>query len=427
MKVNVNVDVHHLTRVEGHGNIKVRVRDGELQEARWDVVETPRFFEVMLKGQHYSAAALLSSRICGICSISHALTSLNATEDALGVTVPPVAQKLRLLAKHGETLQSHVLHVLFLAAPDLLGIPSVIPLIESNPAVVDIARRLKGLGNRVCDVVAGRTTHPVSLQVGGVAVMPSRKALLELQDGLARAPEDLAAVVDLVKTLSLPDFSRETEFVSLQSDGPGDYPYIGRAMVSTDGVRKPAGEYRAMTNEYVTEDNTSKWCKLSRETFAVGALARFNNNHAALRPEALAVAEALGLAPVSHNPFHNNLAQLVESVQAVYDCAALVDELLETDPKAETMAAVEPRAGEGTGAVEAPRGILYHHYAYDSDGRITAADCVIPTTQNNANIHQDLPALVKALATDETTDEELELLCSMLVRAYDPCVSCSVH
>ena len=427
MKVNINVDVHHLTRVEGHGNIKVRVRKGKLEEARWDVIETPRFFEVMLKGQHYTAAALLTSRICGICSISHALTSLHATEDALGVTVPPAAVKLRQLAKHGETLQSHVLHVLFLAAPDLLGLPSVIPLIQSNPDVVDVARRLKGLGNRVCDVVAGRTTHPVSLQVGGVAVMPQKKHLQQLRDDLARAPEDLAAVVELVKTLELPDFTRETEFVSLKSAGEGDYPYLGREMISTDGVQKPADQYRAMTNEYVTEDNTSKWCKLSRETFAVGALARFNNNHAGLRPEAAALAAELGLEPVCHNPFYNNLAQLVESVQAVHDGIELVDELLDTDPKATIMAEVKPRAGEGTGAVEAPRGILYHHYEYDDEGPITAADCVIPTTQNNANIHQDLPALVKALATDQTTDQQLELLCSMLVRAYDPCVSCSVH
>ena len=425
MKVNLNVDVHHLARVEGHGNIKVRVRDGELREARWDVVETPRFFEVMLKGQHYTAAALLTSRICGICSISHALTSLHATEDALGVTVPPAAIKLRELAKHGETLQSHVLHVLFLVAPDLLGLPSVIPLIKSNPAVVDIARRLKGLGNRVCDVVAGRTTHPVSLQVGGVAVMPTKKRLVQLRDELARAPEDLAAVVDLIKTLELPDFSRETEFVSLKGDG--DYPYLGREMISTDGVHKAAADYRAMTNEYVTEDNTSKWCKLSRETFAVGALARFNNNHLGLRPEAAAVAADLGLEPVCHNPFYNNLAQLVESVQAAHDCMALLDELLDGDPEAQIMAEVQPRAGEGTGVVEAPRGILYHHYAYDDEGRITAADCVIPTTQNNANIHLDLPALVEQFATDEMTDQQLELLCSILVRAYDPCVSCSVH
>ena len=425
MKVDLNVDVHHLARIEGHGNIKVQVQQGQLTEARWDVVETPRFFEVMLKGQHHSAAALLSSRICGICSISHALTSLHATELAFGITVPPAALKLRQLAKHGETLQSHVLHLMFLAAPDLLGEHSVIPLVQSKPRVVALAARLKALGNRVCDVVAGRTTHPVSLQVGGVAVMPARKQLLALRDELARAPADLAAVTELLASLELPDFSRETEFVSLW--GNGDYPYLGRELVSTDGVRRGAADYLQMTNEYVTEDNTSKWCRLSRETMAVGSLARFNNNHAGLRPEAAAVAQQLGLEAVCHNPFYNNLARLVECVQAAHDCIQLVDELLDEGGDAEIMAPVQPRAGEGTGAVEAPRGILYHHYVYDDQGRIERADCVIPTTQNNANIHHDLPALVQQFATAEMTDEKLELLCSMLVRAYDPCVSCSVH
>src|SRR5512145_2350912 len=114
MKVNLNVDVHHLTRVEGHGNIRVRVQDGRLREASWEVVETPRFFEVMLKGKHYTSAGILTARICGICSIGHCLASVRASEDAMGVKIPEMAAKLRMLAKHGETFQSHVLHLFFL-------------------------------------------------------------------------------------------------------------------------------------------------------------------------------------------------------------------------------------------------------------------------------------------------------------------------
>jgi coenzyme F420-reducing hydrogenase alpha subunit len=131
MKLNLQVDVHHLTRVEGHGNIVVRVEDGNLREARWDVVETPRYFEVMLKGKHYSSAGLITARICGICSIGHCLASVRATENAFGVEIPSLARKLRLLAKHGETLQSHALHLFFLAAPDFVGTPSALPLLET--------------------------------------------------------------------------------------------------------------------------------------------------------------------------------------------------------------------------------------------------------------------------------------------------------
>jgi len=423
-KINLHVDVHHLTRVEGHGNIKVRVVNGELAEARWDVVETPRFFEVMLKGKHYTAAGILAARICGICSIAHCLASVRATENAFGVTLPEAAVKLRLLAKHGETLQSHVLHVLFLAAPDFLGLPSAIPLKDLNPEVFGVAARLKGLANRICDVVAGRTTHPVSIQVGGMARMPDKYVLLELKSQLERAVEDLDAAAGVFRTFDIPDFVRETEFVSLK--GERDYPFIGGRLLSTDGVERAEPEYRAMTNEYVTENNTSKWCKISRESIAVGALARLNNNYHRLHPKAREVAVQFGLAPVCHNPFMYNVAQLVECVHAVHDSMRIIDELVDAGP-AETAARVKPSPGQGVGAVEAPRGILYHDYEYDDRGRIVRANCVVPTTQNNANIHYDLKALVRQFAVVGMTDEKLELLCSMLVRAYDPCISCSVH
>ncbi len=427
MKVNLNIDVHHLTRVEGHGNIKVRVEAGKLREARWDVVETPRYFEAILKGKHYSTAGIFTARICGICSIGHCLASVRATEDAFGVRIPDAAAKLRLLAKHAETLQSHWLHLFFLAAPDFLGLPDAIALRKKNPEIVAIALRLKGLANGICDLVAGRTTHPVSILVGGMARMPERAKLLAFRDQLDRSLEDISAVVGLFRNLSpkIPDFSRETEFVSLK--GVNEYPFIGGDLASTDGVVKTEREYKAMTNEYVTPQNTSKWCKLSRDAFAVGALARINNNHGLLRPEAARVADLFGLRPVNHNPYMNNVAQLVECVHCTWESIRLIDELA-ADPAAPTMAEVEPRAGEGVGAVEVPRGILYHQYAYDKTGRITKANCVIPTTQNNANIHIDLNHLVKKFSADANmTDEKMELLCSMLVRAYDPCISCSVH
>jgi sulfhydrogenase subunit alpha len=424
MKINLDVDVHHLTRVEGHGNIRVVVKDGEVKEARWDVVETPRFFEVMLKGKHYSTAGILTARICGICSIGHCLASLRATEAALGVTIPGAARQLRLLAKHGETLQSHWLHLFFLAAPDFVGLPSALPLLEVNPEVVHMARRLKGLGNRLCDLVAGRTTHPVSLQVGGVAAMPPRERLLALRDELQRSFDDIGKTAELLSTFKIPPFERETEFVALK--GETEYPWIGGRLVSTDNVEHAECDYRKMTNEYVDKNNTSKWCRLSRPSFAVGALARFNNNYRLLHPAAVKAAADFGLAPVNHNPFMNNVAQLVECVHVTHDSIRLIDELVQGGP-AETMVAVTPRAGEGVGAVEVPRGILYHHYEYDKDGYVVRANCIIPTTQNNANIHLDMPALAKHFATDGMTDEQLTLLCSMLVRSYDPCISCSVH
>jgi coenzyme F420-reducing hydrogenase alpha subunit len=420
----MKINVHHLTRVEGHGNINVTVKDGELVEARWEVVETPRFFEAILRGKCHDLAPTLTARICGICSIGHTLASLRAVERAMDVEVPENAKQLRLLAKHGETVQSHALHVFFLAAPDLLDVSSVIPLIESNPAVVGIAVRLKGLANDLCDLVAGRTTHPVSLVVGGLSKAPDKKDLEAMRHRLVSALDDVATTVEVFKGLALPDFVRETEFVALK--GEDSYPWIGGDLVSTDGVVKPEDDYLAMTNEYKVDFSTSKFAKLSRESLAAGALARFNNNYEFLCDQAKATSEVLGLQPVNHNPYMNNVAQLIEIQHAIVESIEMIDELLAAD-LSDIRAEYEVKAGRGVGAVEVPRGILYHDYTIDDQGTITKANCIIPTTQNNANIHHDLAELVAQQIEQGKSDEEVTKLCEMLVRAYDPCISCSVH
>ena len=208
--------------------------------------------------------------------------------------------------------------------------------------------------------------------------------------------------------------------------GSGTYPFIGGDLVSTDGVLKREHEYALMTNEYLVEQSTSKWSRLSRSSFAVGALARINNNFSFLDPAAKQIATSFGLAPVNHNPYMNNVAQLVECVHVVMHSLSLINELLGMSwnkPRQQ----VFPKAGTGVGAVEVPRGILYHCYEFDHDGRIEQCDCVIPTSQNHANIQHDLTALAAQAAAQGKQDHEIELLAQMLVRSYDPCISCSVH
>jgi coenzyme F420-reducing hydrogenase alpha subunit len=424
MSTTRKVEIHQLTRVEGHGNISIRIRDGKLEEARWEVVETPRFFEAILVGKKWENAPWLCGRICGICSIGHTLASIRAVERGFGLEVTPAVAKFRLLLKHMETLQSHILHLCFLVAPDFLGTGSVLPLIGSHPETVKLAARMKNLANRACDLVGGRRLHPTRTVVGGFTMYPERTELQELRAELVAARADLATLVELFATFAIPDFRRETEFVSLK--GAGRYPFIGGDLLSSDGVVKGEDDYRAMTNEYCVEQSTSKWSRLSRPAFAVGALARLNNNFSLLTPAARKVADRFGLAPVNHNPFMNNVAQLVECVQVVEESIVLSDELLATS-WGEPRQPVIPRSGRGVAAVEVPRGILYHCYEFDGDGRITKADCVIPTSQNHANIQHDLVAMVEELAAAGKSDAEIEKQAAMLVRAYDPCISCSVH
>lgn len=424
MKISCNVNVHHLSRVEGHGNIHIKIKGGKVIEAQWEVVETPRFFEAMLVGKKWDNAPWICGRICGICSIGHTLASIRAVENAFGIVPSEQTRKLRLLLKHMETLQSHVLHLYFLAAPDFLNTGSVFPLIKSHPDVVARAARIKLVANDACDIIGGRRMHPTTTVVGGFTMVPDKCKLESLKRRLEDAKADLYRTAELFRSFPVPDFVRETEFVSLRGDG--DYPFIGGDLISTDSVRMKEHAYKKMTNEYTVGQSTAKWARLSRESFAVGALARLNNNFAYLHPAARELSESFGLRPVNHNPFMNNIAQLVECVHVTLDSINMISELLDNEWD-EPRQPVKHKKGIGVSAVEVPRGILYHSYEFDRDGKIVKSDCVIPTGQNHANIQHDLTELAAQSASMGRKDAEIELLAEMLVRSYDPCISCSVH
>lgn len=240
---------------------------------------------------------------------------------------------------------------------------------------------------------------------------------------LERKPA-LDTACSFFQSLAIPDFKRETEFISLFNGS--SYPSIGGRLISTDGVNRDENDYLSMTNEYTRDYSTSKFTKLSRESSVAGALARFNNNYLLLHPKAKEMAASFGFQPVCHNPFMNNIAQLVESLHILEDAEELINSLLDMDLR-NIKTTYTTKAGSATGAVEAPRGILYHHIETDAAGKVVKANCIIPTTQNNGNIHNDLWAITEQALREGKNDREIEKLCEMLVRSYDPCISCSVH
>lgn len=423
MPANVNINVHHVTRVEGHGNIILNAKNGQIEELKFEIIEAPRFFEAMLRGRKWNEAVHITCRICGICSWGHTTASLNAMENCLGVQPSDQTVRLRQLGFHGEILQSHYLHVLYLVAPDLLGVGSVIPLVETHPDVVRLALRVKRLANDICCVVGGRHVHPLACCVNGFTQLPKPEALRDLQQRLVASRQDLRTIVDLLKTLSLPDFERETEYICLTDHGE-EYAYIRGELKSSDGWQVPVTKYREKVHEWVVDHSTGKHAKSSRDAYMVGALARFNNNYDALCPGAKAVAEELGLKPPCTNPFLNTVAQVVETVHCTEHSIQLIDEILSAGLKEEDRT-VEIKAGTGVGAADVPRGTLFHEYTIDDEGTIVGANLVIPTNQNYANIEADMHALVPQIL--DRPQDEIRLMLEMLVRAYDPCISCSVH
>jgi len=423
-RIQCEIKVQPLTRVEGHGNINIRIREGKVRAARWEVVEAPRFFEALLTGKHFENAPYLCGRICGICSIGHTLASVRAIEQAFGIEVPHPIQLLRLVLKHMETLQSHVLHLFFLAAPDFFNTSSVLPLLERRPEVVGIALRLKQLANDGADILGGRRIHPSRVVVGGFTMLPDREELALLKERLEQAQDDLHQTVALFAGLETPEFKRECLLVSLE--GKERYPFIGGKIMTSEGSVAAEEEYDRFIQEYTVKRSTAKWCKVSGKSFAVGALARVCNNFSLLHPKAQEAAQELGVILNRTNPLYNNHAQVVECVHVVHEAQALIGQLLDLPPF-EPRVPVAPRPGRGVGAVEVPRGTLYHAYTFDDSGRILSADCVIPTNQNHARIDQDIKLLARQGAAAGLTDHQIEHLAQMLVRAYDPCISCSVH
>lgn len=427
-KPNININVHHVTRVEGHGNIYVNVKNGVIEKCEWNISEAPRFFEAMVVGRNWNELHHVTSRICGICSIGHTLASLRATEAAMGIKVSDQDLKLRKLALHAENLQSHILHLGFLVLPDLMGVGSVIPLASSNSEEVKTVLQLHRTANEMSNLLCGRTTHPQRLIPGGFSKIPSLRELKELKKKLQDSVPKLQAVAELFKSVApkLPDFNRETEFIALTK--PDEYALYDGDIASSDTGKAPASEYLAFTNEYIVPISTAKRAKHARESYMVGALARLNINFDRLSPLAKKTAGMFGLKPVCHNPFMNNIAQLVEVVHSVEDSIRLIDELeaagLQSQPDYH-QPEITVKAGHGVGAVEVPRGILFHDYTYNQKGVCTKANCVIPTNQNHGNIELDLKALLPQVL--DKTEKEIELSLEMLVRAYDPCISCSTH
>ncbi len=425
---SVSIDVRHVTRVEGHGNIAVNVREGEITRLELAIVESPRFFESFLRGRLWSEAPHIACRICGNCSVGHTTACVHAMEAACGIEAPEQAHLLRKLVLYGEELQSHWLHLFFLAVPDYLGVGSVIPLARTHPEVVRRALRMKKLANDICATVGGRHIHPIALSVGGITHLPRPEELTDLKRRLEESRADLGEMAALLARISAPEFHRPTEYVSLKVVGNGEYAlYDGDIVSSKDPRPTKVADYRDRVIEEVVGHSTAKHCRSPNSpTYAVGALARFNNNYEQLHPEAKRAATRLGLRPICDNPFHNNAAQFIESVHCVESAIELIDEIL-TRGLANVPLVAPSRFGRGVGAAEVPRGVLFHEYGLDSHGRIESANLIIPTGQNLANIEADMRALVPQLLASGMEKEEMTLRLEMLVRAYDPCISCATH
>jgi coenzyme F420-reducing hydrogenase alpha subunit len=415
------IAVDYLARVEGEGAMYLKLVGDEVADLRFKIFEPPRFIEALLRGRHSSEAPDITARICGICPIAYQTSASNAVEQAAGVDVGPELLRLRRLVYLGEWIESHVLHIFFLHAPDFLGYPSGIEMARDFPDQVKTALRLKKLGNSLVTLLGGREIHPVGLRVGGFYRVPAVGELKAITGELEWGLEAAVEAVAFVAGLPFPDFERDYEFVALRH--PDEYAIASGRIVSNRGLDIAPEEWPDHFVESQVEwSNALHARRRDGDAYFVGPLARYSLNSGQLTPRASRAAAEAGLGKTCTNPFRSIVVRAVEVVLAAEEALRIVDEY---EPPPRPFIEADPRGATGHGVSEAPRGLLYHRYDVDGTGHISDAHIVPPTSQNQLSIEDDLRAYATRHA--RLADDELTGQLEQAIRNYDPCISCATH
>jgi sulfhydrogenase subunit alpha len=415
--------VEALTRVEGEGGLIVEIHEGEVRDVRLRIFEPPRFFEAFLRGRAFTEPPDITARICGICPVAYQMSACQALESLCGVTLEGALRDLRHLLYCGEWIESHVLHIHLLHAPDFLGYESGIAMAADHGAELQRGLRLKKIGNEIVEVVGGRAVHPINVRVGGFYKAPSVERMQALALELRWAIDAAEEVARWTATFPMPDHELPdgTALVSLRHEA--EYPMLGDRLVSTTGLDLAPEQFLDHFAEDHVEHSTALHGRLlGGGDYLVGPLARFVHNADHLAPRAAALAAELGLTTDERNPFRSVMIRAIETLHA---CEVAHQIAVGYTEPARPFVDVSPRAGAGHGWTEAPRGLLWHRYELDDAGTILDARIVPPTSQNQPVIEHDLIHLIEhSLHLD---DDTLEALCEQAVRNYDPCISCATH
>jgi sulfhydrogenase subunit alpha len=422
------LSVAELARVEGEGALYVRTRGNQVEEARLDIYEPPRFFEAFLRGRSYTEPPDITARICGICPVAYQMSACAAMEDACGVTMPAAISDLRRLLYCGEWIESHALHIYLLHAPDFLGYRSGIEMATDRRDLIERGLALKKAGNAIMEAVGGRAIHPVNVRLGGFYRAPARAELAALTEPLKAALDVALDTATWVAGFDFPDHACATDDL-LALTRPGTYAIEQGTLTTRSGLTFPPAGFDAHVREEQVPHSTALHARLVGGVSGVGSgryltgpLARYALSSRWLSPLAREAARAAGLGETCGNPFRSIVVRAVETVYAVEEALRLIAAYTPPEPPA---VEVPPRAATGHGATEAPRGTLYHRYDIDAGGLITAARIVPPTSQNQAAIEADLRGFVQAHL--DLDDAELTRRCEQAIRNYDPCISCSTH
>ncbi len=415
-----NVMDHYISKIEGHGRLKYNIKE---KTVRIEIDEGERLFEKLVIGRSYKEIPFVTARIFGGCPTPHTLAAIRAIENAFEVRPNDAIESLRRALEAAQIVQSHALHLFFLALPDYLGVQNGIELHDKNPRVFELATSIKGTADKIIEIVGGRAVHPVSPTVGGFLSVPERKVIESLIADIRHSYRLAQETLDLFAHFRYPYLVRQTEYFSLTSKGAVDI--MGDTLVSSGGVETEASNYQYLITEKVRPYSNAKFAEHDGHGMLVGAIARVNMMEVTdFHEKTQKAITDFGIKLPFTNSFKNNLAQAIEVLHYLEEIEkSLTDYLWGKSQR--TKVGYRVREAVGVGAIEAPRGTLYHMYEFDSNGICTRCDIVTPTVQNLTNLEDDANEYLKQNKSVTIPRREKEL--TMLIRAYDPCLTCSVH
>lgn len=421
-KQSFDITIKNLSKIEGHTDLDVVVKDGKVVDSKLQISENKRFFTDATQGKPALGVHQIVSRICGTCSIAHLMCCINCVENALEVQPSEQTVQLRDLLLWGLNIRDHAMHLYLFCLPDIFGKDSVLEFADEGYEhdLVHKAFDVKGAGNDLCTLVGGRAVHSPFPQVGGFMKIPKREDADKVVRELKAVREMAIQFVDIFAKRDS-TFETDTTYIALRNDR---FSYQGGDLMTTDGLCIGRKNFREHLQKTVIPYSQAPGFQFQGRPYVVGALARLNINRDTLHPRTRKdLAPYLSMFP-SKNIFHNNLAQAIEIVHCIDSSIELLERM---EFKAEPKAAVKPRRSEGIGVIEAPRGTLYYNLRMDDAGKLEFTDLVIPTSQNQIKMDKDIGALVQDRLDRGTEKEAIPLEIERLVRAYDPCMSCATH
>lgn len=402
-QVNLDLSLNEISKIEGAAGLDISIKNNQVTKCQFKITEYKRFYTEAIKGKAAIAAPALLARICGTCSNAHILAAISAVENALEIKPSDQTQILRRLILNGLYIRDHALHLYLFVLPDLFNQDSLLDFDDNNPEqhqLVHDAFNVKETGNQLSILIGGRSVHAPLPQVGGFNIVPPAEKIPEIIEKL----ESVKPAIDrLIKIFTDCPWSQiqTVPYLAFKAD----------QICSSDGLCIRPADYRRHLNHLCLNYSQASAYTYKNEPYLTGALARLN------------LAETPPPPFPSQNLYHNNLAQALEISAAIDDSIKILNSVRFSP---EPLVKPQKNSGEGVGLIEAPRGILYHRLTIEKM-IVKNAEILVPTGQNQLCIENDIKNLINEQLKTGFNQAKLEHEIEILIRAYDPCMSCAAH